>query len=111
MSNIVTDAKTLEEPKDPDTCNVFKFYELLAEESDVAQMRKNYLGGNYGYGHAKKELLELILERFKSEREAFNNYMDNVDEIEKALQIGAEKARVVARATLKRVREKLGYRV
>lgn len=111
MSKIVTDAKTLEEPKDPDTCNVFKLYELLAEPSDVQRMRNNYTGGNYGYGHAKKELFELIMDRFKNERVAFNSFMNHQDEIEKALLIGADKARLVAQATLKRVKEKLGYRV
>ena len=111
MSKIVTDNKSLEEPKDPDTCNVFALYELLANESDVEKMRQNYLAGNYGYGHAKKELFELIMDQFAGQREEFNNYMNNIDELEKALLIGADKAREVATATLKRVREKLGYKV
>jgi len=110
MSKIVTDTKSLEERKNPDTCNIFKLYELLAEPADIETMRKNYLRGNYGYGHAKKELLELILEKFKGERESFNEYMNNPDELEKALIIGAEKARKVAQVTIKRVRQKLGYR-
>ncbi len=111
MSKIVTDNKSLEEPKDPDTCNVFAFYELLADDASVEQMRQNYLGGNYGYGHAKKALFELIMDSFGQEREAFNNYMSNIDELEKALQVGADKAKEVAQATIHRVREKLGYRV
>jgi tryptophanyl-tRNA synthetase len=111
MSKIVTDAKSLEEPKDPDTCNVFKIYELLAPKEGVERMRKNYLAGNYGYGHAKKELFELIMDRFSKERDLFTYYMKNLDELEKALLTGAEKARPIAQATLKRVREKLGYRV
>lgn len=111
MSKIVTDTKSLEEPKDPSTCNVFALYELMAPESDVELMRKNYLAGGYGYGHAKKELFELIMDRFEKERKDFHRYMDNKDELEKALLLGAEKARVVAQATLKRVREIVGYRV
>jgi len=111
MSNIITDARSLEEPKDPDTCNVFALYNLLGDEGQVEQMRKNYLGGNYGYGHAKKELLELILDEFSNEREAFTRYMSDTASLENDLLVGAEKAKKVAREVLGRVRSKLGYRV
>jgi len=106
---IVTDATPLEDPKDPDSCNVFALYSLLATVEQTAAMRGNYLGGNYGYGHAKTALYELILERFKTPREKYNYYMNNLEELDRLLLIGAEKARVVATATLNRVREKLGY--
>ena len=111
MSNIITDAKSLEEPKDPDTCNVFALYNLLGDETQVKEMRKKYLGGNYGYGHAKKELLELILDGFSNERDAFSRYMSDTDSLEKDLLIGANKAKTVAQEVLGRVRSKLGYRV
>lgn len=111
MGKIVTDAKSMEEPKDPATCNVFKLYELVATQEQTEQMRLKYLGGNYGYGHAKAELLDVILTRFKNEREAFVNYMNNQAEIDKALEIGATKARAIAAKTLSRVREKLGYKI
>lgn len=110
MSKIVTDTKSLEESKDPDSCNVFALYELLAETSDVERMRKNYLKGGYGYGHAKKELFELIMDKFGEERKAFDEYANDPAELDRALAVGAEKARPIAQETLKRVREKLGYK-
>ncbi|MEM6343324.1 MAG: tryptophan--tRNA ligase [Bacteroidota bacterium] len=110
VMGIVTDSTPLEEPKDPDTCNVFRLYELLADENEIATMRSNYLGGNYGYGHAKKALLELILDRFAEQRERFDYYMANRDELDAKLAEGAEKARAVASETLKRMRNRLGYK-
>lgn len=109
VMSIVTDSTPLEDPKDPDACNVFKIYQLLGSEEQIAEMRRNYEGGNYGYGHAKKALLELILEKFEKEREAFDNYLSNIDELEAALEKGEAKARKVARAVLERVREKIGF--
>ena len=109
VMNIVTDSTPLEQPKNPDTCNAFKLYQLLANENDVKQMRDNYLKGGYGYGHAKNALFELIMDKFKNERERFNNFMDDKNEIEKKLLIGAEKAKKIAQPVIKRVREKLGY--
>jgi tryptophanyl-tRNA synthetase len=109
VMSIETDSKPLEEPKDTKTCNVFALYKLLGSETQVAEMTANYKGGNYGYGHAKQALFELICEKFKSEREKFNYYMENLSELEKQLSVGAAKARNVAQPVLKRVREKLGY--
>lgn len=109
VMGIVTDSTPLEEPKNPDTCHVFALYRLLANEDQIAGMRQNYLGGNYGYGHAKKALLELILEEFADERKRFDELMEKPEEIHSALKEGAEKARVVARATIARVREAMGY--
>ena len=110
VMGIVTDSTPLEEPKDPDTCNVYALYALLANPSQIAEMRQNYQGGNYGYGHAKKALLELIKERFAKERETFNFYMENPDKLDEKLAEGAEKARKVAKEVLNRIRPKLGYR-
>lgn len=106
---IETDSKGLEEPKDPDTCNAFALYRLIAPAEKVAVMREKYLAGNYGYGHAKQELFEEMCERFKSERERYNYLIENPREIEEALQIGAERARKVASEVLKRTRSKVGY--
>ncbi len=106
---IVTDATPLEEPKNPDTCNVVKIYSLLASPEQIEQMRANYLAGNYGYGHAKQTLYELILDKFKVEREKYNYYINNLEEVDKLLQQGAQKAQLVANNVLKRVRQKLGY--
>jgi tryptophanyl-tRNA synthetase len=109
VMSIVTDSTPLEEPKNPDTCNVFAIYKLLATEAQTAQMRQNYEGGNYGYGHAKKALLDLILETFATERERFDELISNPKVIDDALAIGAEKVRPIARATVARVRKQLGY--
>ena len=108
IMSIETDSTPLEEPKNPDTCKVFAIYSLLANETQISEMRAKYLGGNYGYGHAKTELLNLILENFKTEREKFNYYLNNLDELDAKLKEGAEKTRKIAAATLKRVRESLG---
>lgn len=106
---IVTDATPLEDPKNPDTCNVFALYKLLGTTEQVDQMRANYEGGNYGYGHAKQALFELICEKFKVHREKYNYYMSNLDEVDRLLNEGAAKAAVIANETLAKVREKLGY--
>lgn len=109
VMSIETDSTPLEDPKDPDTCNVFALYKVLGTEEQVQQMRQNYEGGNYGYGHAKQALYELIVEKFAAPRERYNYYMNNLEEVDAALAAGAAKARKVADVTLKRVREKLGY--
>ena len=110
VMSIVTDSTPLEDPKDPDTCNVFALYKLIANNRQEIAMREKYLGGNYGYGHAKKELLELLKDTFSKEREAFEHYMDNLDLIDQELEKGARKARKVANEVLNRVRNKLGYK-
>ncbi len=106
---IETDSKGLDDVKDPDTCNVFGIYKLMASEDQIDQMRKNYAGGGYGYGHAKQELFELILETFAVQREKYEHYMANPHLIEEALKIGENRARKVAKEVLLRVRSKVGY--
>jgi tryptophanyl-tRNA synthetase len=109
LMTIVTDSTPLEDPKDPDSDNVFALYRILASEAQVAQMRANYLNGNYGYGQAKQALYELILHRFGEAREKFNYYMANLEEVDNALAIGAQKAHKIADEVLARVRKKVGY--
>ena len=109
IMSIQTDSTPLEAPKDPDNCNVFALYKLLATEAQTAQMAANYRGGNYGFGHAKTALYELILEKFAQPRERFAYYMDHLSQVDEILREGAEKASQVAKQTLQRVREKLGY--
>ena len=106
---IQTDSTPLEEPKDPDNDNVFNIYKLIASKEEVAEMRRNYEAGGYGYGHAKQALYELLTSKFKEEREKYNFYMENPDKIEEALALGAEKAKKTADVVLAKVREKLGY--
>jgi len=106
---ILSDSKGLEEPKDPDTCHIFALYNLLASEQEINEMRANYVAGNYGYGHAKIALFELILRKFENQRRIYNELMADKTKIDAALKIGAEKARLVAQGVLNRVREKIGY--
>ena len=109
VMSIETDSKSLEESKNPDSCNVFALYQLLATKDEIAIMRQNYEQGNYGYGHAKQALFELILKTFADAREKYDYYMTNTDELESVLSIGADKAKRVAHSTIQRVREKVGY--
>ncbi|MGZ5209688.1 MAG: tryptophan--tRNA ligase [Kaistella sp.] len=108
VMGIETDSKSLEEPKDPETDKVFAIYKLIASPEETAILEQKYLVGNFGYGHAKTELLNLILTKFAKERELFSYYMSNLPELDEKLQQGADKTRKVAAETLKRVRESLG---
>jgi tryptophanyl-tRNA synthetase len=110
IMTIVTDSTPIEAPKDPSKDNVFAIYNLLATAEESGEMRRKYQAGNYGYGHSKQELYELIIRKFAKERAAFNFYMENVGELERKLEEGENKARVIAHGVLDRVRRKLGYR-
>lgn len=109
IMGIVTDSTPLEAPKNPDECNAFAIYAILANEEEVAQMRQNYLRGGFGYGHAKMAIYELILKKFAKERTRFQELMNNPKELDEALALGAQKARKVAQPVLQRVRKSMGY--
>jgi tryptophanyl-tRNA synthetase len=109
INSIVTDSLELEESKDPDTCNAYIIYALLADDQQITAMRENYINGGWGYGHTKKAILELILENFKTEREKYNYFMENKAELDKVLAEGAGKAKLVAADVISRVRAKTGY--
>jgi tryptophanyl-tRNA synthetase len=109
VMGIQTDSTPLEGAKDPDSCNVFALYKLLATASQTEEMSRLYRAGNYGYGHAKTALLELILEEFSDARDRFDHFIDHPEEVFTALQQGADKARPIAKETLLRVRAKLGF--
>lgn len=109
IMSIETDSTPLESPKNPDTCNVFALYKLLAPPEDIDQMRHNYLGGNYGYGHAKQALFEVVMHKFEVARSRYQYYMENLEELDSALALGAKKASLVADEVLKRVRHHIGY--
>ncbi len=110
IKTIVTDSTPLEEPKNPDTDNVYAIYSLLGTAEQKQALREKYLAGNYGYGHAKKELFELIIDKFSKQRETFNYYMSDTNALDKKLEEGEARARVIARKVLDRVREKLGFK-
>lgn len=109
VMGIKTDSTPLEEPKDPDTCNVFNLYKLIASDEETRQMRNKYEAGNFGYGHAKQALFDLLIEKYAKERERYAYYINNRSEIDAALEKGAAKAKKVADEVLARVRKKLGY--
>nr|WP_293833594.1 tryptophan--tRNA ligase [uncultured Arsenicibacter sp.] len=110
IKKILSDSTPLEEPKNPDTDITFQLYALIATPEQTEAMRQKYLAGGYGYGHAKKELYELIITRFATEREQFNYYYnENPDALEHELRVGEEKARAIAAHTIERVRTVLGY--
>ena len=108
IMSIVSNSEALEDPKDPDNCNIFSLYSIIASPDAVAEMRNNYEKGGYGYGHAKQALYELILEKFEKERGRFQYLMQNQTELEEALALGAKKARKVANTVIQRVRTKSG---
>ncbi len=107
--SIVTDATPLESPKNPDTCNVFALYKLLATHEQTKSLKEKYLAGNYGYGHAKNELLQLILDQFSSARQRYFELMNNTSLLEEELKKGASKARSIGQPILHKVRERLGF--
>lgn len=110
VNSIITDSTALEDPKDPDTCTVFKLFSLVAEKEQTADLRKKYVGGNFGYGHAKKEFLQLILDKYGEERRLFDYYMNNQQELNRTLEAGEARAREVAFKVLDKVRGKLGFK-
>lgn len=109
IMSIPTDSTPLEEPKNPDTCNVARLYRLLASQDQIQAMNDAYRAGGYGFGQAKQALYELILEQFATPRERYTYYMAHLDELDTILKEGAAKAHKVANETLQRVRTKLGY--
>jgi tryptophanyl-tRNA synthetase len=108
IMSIKTDSLSIESPKNPNECNVFKLYSLIGKEEDVKQMKEKYKNGGYGYGEAKKELFELIIQTYSAQREKYNYLMDNKNEMDQILREGSKKAKKVADQVIKRVKSKLG---
>ncbi len=106
--SIVTDSTPMEAPKNPDTCNVFKLFKLMATPEEQEELRQRYLAGGMGYGHAKQALYEKYEEYFREARERRKELAANPQKVEDILQDGASRARKVARATLDRVRAAVG---
>jgi tryptophanyl-tRNA synthetase len=108
VMKIVTDSTPVEDPKDPDSCNLFSVYRLLAADDMLSDMKDRYLKGGTGYGQVKKELLELLIEYFKPYRENRKQFENDRAEVYAILKKGADKARSVASVTLKRVKDAVG---
>ena len=109
IMGIQTNSNSVEDTKDPEKCNVFALYSLLAPESSTQKLHDLYLKGGMGYGYAKELLFELILDLFSKEREKYDYFHQNPEEVNIALAKGAKKARKVARKVLLRVRDKIGF--
>jgi tryptophanyl-tRNA synthetase len=109
IMGIKTDSAPMEDKKDAEVCNIYKIYKLLSTEEQATALFEKYAAGNYGYGHAKQELFELICETYSAEREKFNQLMENKAIIDEELEKGAVKARVIAKEVLARVRKNIGY--
>ena len=107
--SIVTDSKGLDDKKNPETCNVFNIFKLIASEVEVKEMEKKYTESGYGYGHAKTHLFNLILELYRDERKLYSELLKNQDHLYEILEKGEKKAKVIAGEVLDRVRSKLGY--
>ena len=109
IMSIQTDSTPIDKPKDYSNCNVFNIFKLIADEKSIDKMKNNYTAGGFGYGHAKSELLNFILSNYSDQREKFNYFMSNKNELDSILSSGAKKAKIVANEVLGRVRQKLGY--
>ena len=109
IMSIQTDSTPLEDPKEFQNCNVFKIFKLIADENQTNEMKNKYQSGGYGYGHAKIDLLNLILEKFKDNRSKFDYLMSNKKEIDLILSEGSKKAEITATQVIKRVKTKLGF--
>lgn len=108
INQVVTDSKSVEEPKDPETCNLFAIYRLFASPEDIESTRQQYLKGGIGYGEMKKRIFELIDAYVAENRNKYDTLMNNTAEIDHALEQGAKKARAIAQPLLKKIRKAIG---
>lgn len=111
VMSIQTDSTPLEDPKNPDTDNVFALYKLVATPEQIDEMRQNYLNGGYGYGHAKNALLEVLIEKYAEPRRKFAELLNDRDLLDAYLENGAVRAAAVGDKVLRRVREKIGLKI
>jgi tryptophanyl-tRNA synthetase len=109
VMSIITDSKGLDDKKDPSNCNIFNLFRLISNEKKSDEMREKYTSGGYGYGHAKKDLMSLIMDKFYNERKLYLEYMQNKDHLNSILKIGENKAREIANNVMDRVKSKLGF--
>jgi tryptophanyl-tRNA synthetase len=109
IMRINTQSLSVDDKKDPQECNVFKIYSLIAAAEKKELLHQRYVSGGLGYGEAKEILFNEIIEKFQKERDLYNSLHVKKDEVETVLQDGAEKARKQAQIVLKRVRSKVGF--
>ena len=106
---IVTDSTPVEDPKDPDKCNVYALYKLFATEEQSAEMAERYRAGGMGYGDVKKALLAMVLEHFADARKRKQELIEDPDYVEDVAQAGGAKAREKACEVLERCRKACGF--
>ncbi|WP_041277801.1 tryptophan--tRNA ligase [Desulfotalea psychrophila] len=107
---IETDAKGIEEPKDPDSCNLYQLLKLFATPDRLAEIRGLYVNGGAAYGYLKLELLDLLNDKFGAARQKKAEYLADPAELRRILAKGAEKARAKAAVTIDLVRERVGIK-
>lgn len=108
IMRIVTDATGVEEPKDPDTCNVFQIYRLFLDKEQQQTLRQRYVAGGMGYGEVKQELFETVRDYFVPFTERRNAILADKEQLHKTLDQGAQKARYAASKVLRKIRKKSG---
>jgi len=108
IMRIVTDSTPVEEPKDPDKCNVFALLKLVASADELAGWEDKYRSGGMGYSEAKKRLAELMIDYFKPFRHKRIELENNIDSVRQVLANGAKRARSVAAKTLAEARKAVG---
>jgi len=110
IMKIVTDSTPVEDPKDPDKCNVFALLKLVASPEELAEWENRYRNGGMGYSQAKKRLAELMIDYFKPFRQKRTELENNIDYVKEVLAKGAERAKAVARETLEKARQAVGLK-
>ena len=109
IMKIETRSLSVEDPKDPEDCNVFRLYEVIASKNEVELLKKQYLRGGIGYGAAKELLFDKILNRFSKNRKKYFELLEDRSELEDLLSSGSKRARLQAQKVLKRVRSRVGF--
>jgi len=110
IMKIVTDSTPVEDPKDPDKCNVFALLKLVASPEELGEWENKYRNGGMGYGQAKKRLAELMTDYFKPFRQKRTELENNINHVKEVLANGAERAKAVAGETLEKARQVVGLR-
>jgi tryptophanyl-tRNA synthetase len=108
VMRIVTDPTPVEDPKNPDTCNVFQIYRLFLNREETETLRRRYLAGGMGYGEVKEELFVAIRDHFAPFAERRRELLSDPEGVRRILAWGADKARQTARKVMRKVRKKTG---
>jgi tryptophanyl-tRNA synthetase len=108
VMSVVTDSKTPDEKKDPDTNNIYNIHKLFLNQTENAELRRKFEQGGYGYKDAKEALLSAIMEWRKGKKEKFDQLIADQERLKEILEDGGKKARARAQETMKKVREQVG---